>query len=263
MNVKLSNNTIGRYTEFVWYRALAEIRADISRGFLGFVWWVAEPVLYMGAFFVIFGVIFQQRGEDYVPFLLCGLVVWKWFDSSVRNASTSITHSMWLIYQVYLPKMVFPIIAVVISTLRFAMVFCMLLIFLLASGLPVTAAWFTDLPLLLLLQIVLTLGLSMTFAAIVPFVPDVKFLIDNGMMLLFFLSGIFFRFDAIPESLRPYFDLNPIAVIIHSYREVLISGQHLEWSAMWPVGIMSVGFLVLGSILLKRWDRVYAKRAFL
>jgi lipopolysaccharide transport system permease protein len=83
------------------------------------------------------------------------------------------------------------------------------------------------------------------------------------MMLLFFLSGIFFRFDAIPESLRPYFDLNPIAVIIHAYREVLIAGQPLEWSAMWPVAVMSVGFLTLGGILLKRWDRIYAKRAFL
>lgn len=54
--------------------------------------------MYMGAFYVIFGLIFRQRGTDYVPFLLCGLVVWKWFDSAIRNASTSITHNMRLIY---------------------------------------------------------------------------------------------------------------------------------------------------------------------
>lgn len=252
-----------RYSEFIWYRALAEIRADVSRGFLGFIWWVAEPILYMGAFYIIFGLVFMQRGEDYVSFLLCGLVVWKWFDSSVRNASTSITHNMWLIYQVYLPKTVFPIIAVVISTLRFAVVFCMLLIFLLASDIPVTVAWFTDLPLLLLLQMVLMLGLAMTFAAIVPFIPDMKFLIDNGMMLLFFLSGIFFRFDAIPESLRPFFDLNPIAVLIHGYRNILIEGQQLDWFAMWPVVVISLGLLTLGWMLLRRWNFIYAKRAFL
>lgn len=252
-----------RYPEFIWYRALAEIRADMSRGFLGFFWWIAEPMLYMAAFFVVFGLVFNQRGEDYVAFLLCGLVIWKWFDSSVRNASTSITHNMWLIYQVYLPKVVFPIIAVVISTLRFTLVFCLLVMFLMATGTPITTAWLADLPVILLLLIALILGLAMTFAALVPFAPDLKFLLDNGMMLLFFLSGIFFRFDAIPETLRPFFDLNPIAVLIHAFRLILISGQHIEWKTMWPVVIASVGFIALGATLLNRWDRIYAKRAFL
>ncbi len=134
LGVALRGSTLKRYMEFIWYRALAEIKADMSRGFLGFAWWIIEPVMYMGAFYVIFGLIFRQRGADYVPFLLCGLVVWKWFDSAIRNASTSITHNMWLIYQVYLPKMVFPAIATLISTLRFAVVFSMLLLFLLARA---------------------------------------------------------------------------------------------------------------------------------
>lgn len=251
------------YLEFIWYRALAEIKADVSRGFLGFAWWIIEPVLYMGAFYLIFGLIFQQRGENYLPFLLCGLVAWKWFASSVQNASTSISRNMALIYQVYLPKVVFPVITVIISTMKFAFVFTILLIFLVASGVPVTAAWFTDLPLLLLLQLALMLGLAMVLSATEPFVPDLKFLVDNGMLLLFFLSGIFFRLDAIPESLRFYFDLNPVAVIIHGYREILISGHHLQWHSMLTVVLTSLCLLVLGGLLLWRWDRVYAKKAFL
>lgn len=249
--------------EFIWYRALAEIRADVSRGFLGFAWWIIEPVLYMGAFYLIFGVVFQQRGENYVPFLLSGLVAWKWFASSVQNGATSVSRNMPLIYQVYLPKVVFPVIALTISGLKFSFVFAILLVFLLVSGVPVTTAWFTDLPLLLLLQFVLMLGLATTLAAVEPFVPDLKFLIDNGLLLLFFLSGIFFRVDAIPDSLRIYFELNPMAVIIHGYREVLISGQHLQWHAMLPVVLTSLCFLVLGGFLLRRWDRAYAKKAFI
>jgi len=251
------------YIEFIWYRALAEIRADMSRGFLGFLWWIVEPILYMGAFYVVFGLVLQQRGDNYVPFLLCGLIVWKWFDSSIRNASMSITYNMALIYQVYLPKIVFPIIALVNSTLRFAFVFLMLLLFLFANGVQITHVWLTDLPLLLLLQLALTAGLAMTTAAIVPFVPDLKFLIDNAMMLLFFLSGVFFRLDTVPESLRPYFDLNPAGVLIHEYREVLIAGQPLDWHALLPVVAISASFLLIGASLLKAWDRAYAKKAFL
>lgn len=251
------------YVEFTWYRALAEMRADVARGFLGFAWWFLEPLLYLAAFYVIFGLVFQQRGERYVQFLLCGLIVWKWFASSVQNASASITCNMGLIYQVYLPKETFPIIAVITSTLRFAFVFLLLLVFLVFSDVPVTLAWILDLPLLLITQIVLMLGFGMVAAALVPFVPDLKFVIDNGLLLLFFLSGIFFRFDAIPESIRPYFDINPMAVLIHEYRHVLIEGRHVDWIAVWPVIAIGACFVLVGEVMLKRWDRIYAKKAFL
>jgi len=254
---------VKRTFEFIWFRSLAEIRADMSRGFLGLFWWIAEPILYMAVFFVVFGVVFQQRGGDYVAFLLCGLVVWKWFDSTTRNASMSITHNMGLIYQVYLPKVVFPVIALVISTLRFSFVFIILIGFLLATGHSVSSAWLTDLPLLLLLQFLLMAGIAMTFAAIVPFVPDLKFLIDNGLSLLFFLSGIFFRLDTVPVALRDYFALNPVASFIQGYRQILLEGQSPDWHSLLPAIVMCACFILLGGLLLRLWDRAYAKKAFL
>jgi lipopolysaccharide transport system permease protein len=252
-----------RQYEFIWYRALAEIRSDVSRGFLGFVWWVAEPIFYMAVFYVIFGLVFKQNSDNYVAFLLCGLVVWKWFDSSIRNASVSIQHSMGLINQVYLPKIVFPLVSLVNSTLRFGIVFSLLLGFLIIQGLVPTISWLVDLPLLLLLQILLMTGIGMTFAAIVPFVPDIKFLLDNGMMLLFFLSGIFFRFENIPDSLLPYFKLNPIAMLIASYRHILLTGHSPNWNSLIPVIVITIFFLLLGGYLLHKYNRSYAKRAFL
>lgn len=251
-----------RQFEFIWYRALAEILSDISKGFLGFIWWVAEPIFYMAVFYVIFGLVFKQNSDNYVSFLLCGLVVWKWFDSSIRNSSMSIQQNMGLIRQVYLPKVVFPLISITNSTLRFAMVFSLLLGFLLTQGNTPTLSWLINLPLLLILQILLMTGIGMTFAAIVPFVPDVKFLLDNGMMLLFFLSGIFFRFENIPDFLLPYFKLNPIGMLIASYRHVLLTGQGLDWNSLVPVIAITLFFLLLGSYLLCKYDRSYAKRAF-
>jgi lipopolysaccharide transport system permease protein len=259
----LKNSALKRYVEFVWYRALAEIRADLSRGYLGFAWWVLEPVLYMGAFYLIFGLLFQQRGENYVPFLLTGLVIWKWFASSVQNSVTSISRNMTLIYQVYLPKTVFPFVALIHSTMRFAFVFAILIVFLLVTGVSPSAAWFIDLPALLLMQLALMLGTAMVCAAIAPFFPDLQFMVDNGLLLLFFLSGIFFRFDDISPALRFYFELNPIAVIIDGYRDVLIDGRHLEWQGFVLVILLSVVLLAAGVALLRRWDRLYAKKAFL
>lgn len=254
---------MNRNLEFIWHRSIAEIRADMSRAALGVFWWVAEPVLYLAVFYVIFGLVFQQRGENYVSFLLTGLITWKWFASTINSSTTAITRNMPLIYQVYLPKAVFPFVALLTSSFKFIIVFAMLLLFLSLTGAKVTTAWLVDLPLLLILQVLFMLGVGMTLAAINPFLPDIKFLVDNGMLLLFFLSGIFFRFDSVPESIRPFFDLNPMGVLIHNYREVLIYGKHADWNGLWPIAIFTLCTLLLGSYLLAKFDRKYAKRAFL
>jgi len=252
-----------RYFEFVLYRSLAEMQADMSRMFLGMFLWLIEPVAYMAIFYLIFGLIFQQRGEDFVSFLLTGLVFWKWFSSTVSGSVNSIQRNMPLINQVYMPKVVFPLVAVVTSTMRFTLVFVVLVVYLLLSGAPFTSAWLVDLPLLLVLQALLTTGLAMTISSMTPLVPDLKFVVDNGLMLLFFLSGIFFRFDFVPDTLRPYFDFNPIGVLIHGFREVLVFGRHVDWSGMWAAFLFTVVLLALGYVLLSKLDRVYPKRAFL
>lgn len=254
---------MNRFVEFVWYRTVAELRADISRAFLGIIWWIIEPVMYVAIFYLIFVFVLRHQGENYVSLLLAGLIFWKWFASTINNATTSITRNMVLIYQVYLPKVVFPIISLFTSSFKFIVVLLVFAMFLIFTGKSVTSAWFSDLFFLLIIQALFMLGLGMILAAIDPFFPDIKFVVDNGLMMLFFLSGIFFQFDSVPESLRIYFELNPIGVLIHNYREVLIFGRHVDWNGCWSLGILTVCFLLVGLTLLVKLDRVYAKRAFL
>ena len=257
-------NNFNRNLEFVWYRAMAEIKSDMSKGFLGFLWWIVEPLVYMSVFYVIFGVVFKQKDDNYIAFLLCGLIVWKWFDSSIRNACLSIQLSKGLIYQVYLPKYVFPLISIVISSTRFCMVFTLFISFLCIKGYsPPLLPWLFDLPLLFLLQIMLMIGIGITVAAVTPFIPDIKLLIDNGMTLLFFLSGIFFRFENMPKFLLPYFKWNPIGMLIRNFREVILKGNSVDWVNMIPAILITLMFLIIGFYMLKRMDRSYAKRAFI
>lgn len=257
------NPRLTGFFEFIWCRANAELRSDLTRGFLGFIWWIAEPIFYMLVFYIVFGLVFAQKGENYVPFLLSGLIFWKWFDSSIRQSSMAIQHNMNLIYQVYLPKFVFPIVSITTSTLRFGLVFVIFLGFLLLLGVEPSLNWLIYLPILLILQLLLMLGMGMTLSAIVPFIPDIKFLIDNGMLLLFFLSGIFFRFENIPSKLQPFFKLNPIGMLITEYRHLLLNGNPPVWGNLIPTLAIALLFLLLGVYLLHKYDRAYAKRAFL
>ena len=75
---------IKRYLEIIYYKTYADLRSEASRSYLGFVWWILEPVLYMSVFYLVFSVIRGQKDEDFILFLLVGLVSWKWFASNTN-----------------------------------------------------------------------------------------------------------------------------------------------------------------------------------
>ena len=246
------------YLELVWYKALAELRAEAARAYLGFLWWIIEPVIYMAALYVVFVLVFQRGGPNFAPFLLCGLVVWKWFGSTITVSSNTISANAALMQQVYLPKYLFPAIVVVINTLKFLAVFAVLLIFLLVYGIEPSETWLS-VPLVMVIQFLLISAIAGLVSAIVPFMPDFRLLLDNLMMLLFFLSGIFFDISSVSEKLQFLLRLNPMAVIIESYRTVLIDGQ-------WPNGLhlaVVFAFSLIGiwfvGVVFRHYDRIYPK----
>jgi len=159
---------------------------------------------------------------------------------------------------VYLPKYLFPAIVLVINTIKFAVIFGLLLVFLLLYGFSPSEAWLS-LPLLVLVQFLLIAMIAGLVSAFVPFVPDFRFLLDNLLMLLFFLSGIFFDISKASGELKFVLSLNPMAVIIDSYRAVLIEGQ-------WPNGLYLGGVFVISILgiwltnrVFRHYDRIYPK----
>jgi len=247
------------YLELIWYKTLAELRAESAKGYIGYLWWVVEPVMYMAAFFVIFGMVFERGGEGFVPFLLSGLVAWKWFSSSVNGSKNAISKkNAGIMSQVYLPKYIFPTITVITNTIKFLVVFSFLLAALWIAGYPPSEVWLA-LPVLFVVQFVLILGLAWLVSSVVPLLPDIQLILTNIMSLLFFCSGIFFDISKVPGTLGFILKLNPVAVLLESYRRILISAEWPEWGFLG----MALGFglvvLWLGRRILVRNDRIYPK----
>ena len=246
------------YLELIWYKSIAELRAEAARAYLGFLWWIVEPIIYMLAFYIVFALIFERGGENFVPFLLCGLVTWKWFGSSVSQCANSITYNAGLMNQVYIPKYLFPAIVIVVGTIKFAVILALLLVFLVLYGITPTETWLF-LPVILFIQLILIVAVSGLVAAIVPVVPDIKLILDNVLMLLFFLSGIFFDIKTVPEDIRSILVLNPMAVIIDNLRVVLIDNRWPDIGSLAAVLLFSVIGMWLVGRLFKHYDRIYPK----
>lgn len=247
--------------ELILYKSYADLKAEAARSYLGLLWWVIEPVLYLFSFYIIFVLVLHRGGPDFVPFFLCGAVVWKWFDSGLKSGSNSISAHRGLLQQVYVPKYVFPVIVVLDSTAKFIPVFVILMAFLLITGTHINNTWLA-VPVIIVIQFFLVTACAMVLGAIIPLLPDLKVVIDNGMMLLFFISGVFFNINEVDEPLKSYLFLNPMAVLMDEYRNVLIRG-------VWPdglrLGVILIFSLVLGTIALislRQMDHKYGKVRF-
>lgn len=250
--------SVKHYIDLMFYRAYAEMRDEATRAYLGFAWWVVEPLLYLGVFYIVFAKGLKGGGPEFVPLMLVGMVVWKWFGSTVLSSATVLNRNSGIMQQVYLPKMVLVGVTVVLNTLKFFFVLVVLLAYLTLMHEPVTVAW-TALPLLIFVELILTVGISMLVAAVIPLAPDLNMVLDNFMMMVFFMSGVFFDITGMSGILHDVLLLNPVAVLIINYRMVLLDGTWPSLTSLGWISIMAVLFLAIGAALLVKYDRVYPK----
>ena len=246
------------YIELVLYKTYADLRAEAERTYLGFLWWIIEPILFMGVFYVVFGLLLERGTADFVPFLLIGLTVWKWFNACLMHGALSIMGGQGLMQQVFLPKVIFPIVLILTDTVKFLLVFALLLVFLWWYGFDANPAYLA-LPVVMAVQLAFITALAFILAAVVPFVPDLRFVVDNLILMAFFTSGVMIPKSVIPEQYLSLFYLNPMANIIESYRDVLMYAQWPHWEALGVIAVVSLLVMVLGARLIRRFEYIYPR----
>jgi len=254
----MSSMPLRRFFDIVRFKAYADLRAERERTYLGFLWWFFEPLMFMAVFWLVFDKVLARGTEDFVPFVLVGLVMWQWLRSGISHGSTSVLEAKGLIQQVRLPPVIFPLVTLLSDSVKFGFVLGMLLVVLLFTG--HAQSWtLLALPLVLLAEFALLCALTIWLAAIIPFVPDLRFVTDNILMAMMFLSGIFYDGSVLPEPIRTYFFLNPSAYLIQQAREVLLYQRWPEWEGLLLILGISLVLCVAGAHVLERLRRYYPK----
>jgi lipopolysaccharide transport system permease protein len=253
---KLSANL--HLAQLIWFRAICELKAKSARDHLYILWWFLEPILYMSVFYVVFGVLMPTKIENFPAFLMIGIVVWRWFAGAVQQSVPCIPHNAHLINLIYIPKYAFPLMAVVQHTIKFFIVLGMLAVFLWYSGARPGSAvlW---LPVVLIVQFAFIVACALLIASIHPFVPDIRGLVDSGLLMLFFLSGIFFQVHARPHDWTRFYDYNPMAVLVTAFRDTMLNGSVPNLRLLLGVFLVSCVLGGLGYAILRRYDRLYVK----
>ena len=237
------------------YRALIQslvardLKARYRGSVLGFLWSFVNPLLLLSIYaFVFTQVLEAPRGErqPYALFIFCGLLPWTWFSSSLIEASTVLVSGGNLIRKVLFPAEVLPIVTVFATLVHF----CLGLLIVagaIAYTPQVTVTW-TDLlwlPVIMLVQLVLTLGLALLLSALTVHFRDLRDLVVNALTLWFWATPIIYPIDAVAERWQALLRLNPFTHLAIAYQQVLfVEGPYPQWPALLALG--AGAFVTLG-----------------
>ena len=219
-----------RYLELLYFLTLKQIKVRYKQTVLGASWVMLRPLITMLVFTIVFSKFakIQSDGVPYPLFSYCALLPWMFFSGALTSAISSVVDNSNLIKQIYFPREIFPLSAILAGLFDFcaaSIIFVGLAIFY-----KINVTVFVALvPVLLFLQILLTMGLSFFLSALNVYYRDIShaagFIIQIGM----FASPVVYPVSAVPENLQPFYMLNPMAVIIDGYRRVILLGSAPEW----------------------------------
>lgn len=246
--------------DLIFFSTYAELRAERSRSYLGLIWWVLEPAMMMAVFWLVFGVILNSEGSDYVPFLLVGFTVWQWIKSCITHAGYAIWSNLPLIRQAPLPPLSFPLVQMLADTVKFGFIFVLLVVVLWCMGYPPNVAYLA-LPLLFAIVFLFAVGVGFVVAAVVPLVPDLRFVIEQVLMVAMFLSGVIFSLAKVPPELASILQWNPVLELIEATRGILMHATWPPIDVLARVALVSVVVCFLGITLVRRLSPRYPKLA--
>ena len=247
--------------EALRYRFLFEqmVRRELRRKYqgsaLGVAWYVVNPLVLMGAYYLMFGVVFKVVQEDDYPlFLMVGLVVWIFFSQALLGAAPSLLDQGALIRKARFPRELIPAGVVTVQAVTFLAVLG------LVAVVTVAVRGTLD-PALLLLPVVLAalytfvLGLALVVSVLHAYFRDVAPILSAALLPWFFLSPIFFRPDSITDREAARFALewvNPVAPFIEGVRSVLYAGTAPSVAVLAYVVVAGALALVAGRALFGR-----------
>ncbi|HEX9501931.1 MAG TPA: ABC transporter permease [Thermoanaerobaculia bacterium] len=222
--------TLYRYRQLLAALTARDLKARYRGSILGFFWSLANPLLLLAVYTVVFTIFFpQQRIHNYPLFLFAGILPWTFFSAAVLESTNSISSNAGLIKKVMFPAEALPLVVVLSHLVHFALALPVLFVamaiyaFLGHTAIPATALL---VPFLMLLQTIFVAGIVMCVSSAAVLLRDLRDIIANLMQLGFFITPIIYLVDGIQSRpLRALLRLNPMTPFVVSYQDILFFGH--------------------------------------
>jgi lipopolysaccharide transport system permease protein len=250
-----------RYRELLYFFTWRDIKVRYKQTVFGFAWAVAQPLVTMVVFTVIFGRLVGLENRipgdlPYPVFVFAGLLPWQLFSKAMTNAGVSVVGAGAVIQKIYFPRVLVPIASVGSSVFDFGVASLILLAMMLWYGI-VPGFAILLLPVLLFLIVVAALTVGIWLSALTVRYRDLRIVVGFAVQILMYMTPVIYPVTLIPEPYRWLVALNPLAGLIDGFRFCLL-GQPMEWTSLITGSLVTLAALPLSALYFRRMESTFA-----
>ena len=247
------------FRELLYQMTRRDLLLRYKQTIMGFGWAIFMPLVNTAVFSVIFTRVAPLATDiPYPLFAYCGLWAWNFSASSLRFAVSSLTSNSSLVTKVYFPREIFPISAVLVSIVDFAVGSTVLIALMVYYQVVPTIALLA-LPVVFVVHALFTLAISLLLAMGNLFYRDVKYLFEILLTIWMFLSAVLYPVKQVGGVVGRIMALNPMTPILEGYRDVLLRGRLPDPVVFLTAALVSVLLLIVAWIVFHRAEYEFAE----
>lgn len=263
---RLDLGEIWRYRDLLKELVARDLTAVYKQTILGPIWVVVQPMITSIMFAVVFGLIAKMSipGIPGVLFYMSAVVPWAFFSGVINKTAATLMANAPLMTKVYFPRLIPPLSSTCSTGFTFLVQLALFFVFALVYRFSGSYHWAPGiallwLPLLLLLQMMLALGVGLVVAALTTRYKDLNFLISFAVQLLMYASPVIFPLSKVVPGSKAHavISANPMTPIIEGFRGALL-GTDVAWGSLWYSFAFGTVVLLFGLAMFQRAQRSFA-----
>ena len=251
--------SLSAYWELLMNLTKREVKGRYSQSLFGAGWAIAQPLVTMAVFTIVFSRLAKMpsEGVPYSLFAYTALVPWFFFSNSVASGTLSLITYRNIVTKTYFPREIVPL----------AQVSSRLIDFFVAAGLYAgmlvyyrvgIGPWALMAPVFFLLLILFTVGLTLATSAVNVFYRDVNPVVQIALQLWLYLTPVAYSLSAVGDRYRPLFMLNPLSAVVEGFRSSIVFGRAPDWPLFGVASFITLALLAGAFVTFKRMDKYFA-----
>ncbi|MDD2409539.1 MAG: ABC transporter permease [Bacilli bacterium] len=231
------------YFKYAIRSAKAELKSEITDSYLNWLWWIIEPLSFMLIYAFVFGYVFKNTEQYFIPFVLIGITVWEFFSRMINGSVKLVLNNKDLITKVYIPKYVLLLSKSLTYLFKLFISFGILVIIMIFLNVPFTLKMLYFIPILFTLYVI-SFGIGLILMHYGVYIQDLSNLTNIVLRCVFYLSGVFYNISTRIEGIIQVFllQVNPVAFLMNEFRKILIYNTTPSFEGL-------LFWLAIGSVL--------------
>jgi len=247
------------YREMIVSLVKRDLKSRYKGSVLGFLWMFLNPLLQLSVYTVVFSTIMKMGIDRFYLFMFVAFVPWLFFSTSLSAGTTVILSQQDMVKKIYFPREVLPLSFTISQFVNMLLSFLVIFAVIAFSGVKIDPVAVLYLPLVMLIEFVLALGITDMVSALTVYFRDLEHIMGILSMAWMYLTPVIYPVEMVPERYAGLFYLNPMTAVTIAYRDILYYGRIPQMGTLMNAAVMGILVLAFGRFLFGRLQRHFVE----